>query len=77
MLGWNCSREHLKRRSIARPAPGLEFHIGEPLDRCRHAEVLGGGLSDRGFDLTAHRIQIQLAQFLFERSHRSPFRIRE
>ena len=34
-------------------------------------------VSDGRLDLAAHRSQIQLLQFLFERCHRIPFRLRE
>ena len=77
MLGCDCRREHLKRRSMARPCARFQFHIGEQFDGGRDAEVSGRGFSDRCFDLAAHRFQVQLLQFLFERSHRVPFRIRE
>jgi hypothetical protein len=56
---------------------GLEFYVGEPLDGRRHAEVLGRRLSEGRFDLAAHRIQMQLLQFLLEGSHCGPFRLRE
>ncbi len=77
MLGCDCRREHLKRRSMARPLARFQFHIGEQFESGRDAEIARGGVSDRRLDLAAHRSQIQLLQFLFEGSHRIPFRIRE
>jgi hypothetical protein len=55
---------------------GIQFHIGEHLDRGGDAEVARGCLSDRRLDLAAHRPQVQLLQFLFECGHRVPFRHR-
>ena len=56
---------------------GLQFHIGQQLERGEDAEIARGGISDRRLDLSAHRFQVQLLQFLFERDHRVSFQIRE
>jgi len=53
---------------------GIQFHIGQQFDSGRDAEIARGGVSDRRLDLSAHRLQIQLLQFLFEWGHRVPFR---
>jgi len=54
----------------------FQFHVGEQFERGRDAEISGGSVSDGCFRLPAHRFQVQLLQFQFERSHRIPFRIR-
>src|SRR5215831_18258949 len=41
-------------------------HVGKPLDRRRGAQVFNGGVSNRRFDLTAHRTQIQLVEVELE-----------
>ena len=41
-------------------------HVRKPLDRRRDGQVLGGRVSNRRFDLTAHRIQIQLVEVELE-----------
>ena len=56
---------------------GFQFHIGKPLQGGGHTEVPGGGFRDRRLQLAAHRRQAQLIQFLFEGSHRIPFRNQE
>ena len=52
----------------------FDFHVGEPFQRGRGAEILGGGVSQSRLQLAAHGGQAQLVQFLFEGSHRVPFR---
>ena len=56
---------------------GFQFHVGEPLQGGRRAEILGGGFSQSRLQLAAHGGQAQLIQLLFERSHRIPFRDQE
>src|SRR5215831_20727535 len=41
-------------------------HVGKPLDRRRGAQVFSGRVSNRRFDLTAHRTQIQLVEVELE-----------
>lgn len=55
----------------------FQFHVGEQFEGGRDAEISGSRVSDRRFRLAAHRFQIELLQFLFEGTHRIPFRIRE
>jgi len=43
----------------ARPAR-LQFHVCEPFEGGRNAEIANCGFSDRRLDLAAHRIQFQL-----------------
>jgi len=52
----------------------FQFHVGEPLQGGRRAEVLGGCFSQSRLQLAAYGGQAQLVQFLFQRSHRVPFR---
>jgi len=59
------------------PLTRFQFHIGEQFESSENTEIAPSGISDSRFDLAAHRSQIQLLQFLFERCHRVPFRIRE
>jgi hypothetical protein len=56
---------------------GLQFHIGQQFERGDDAEIARRGVSEGCLDLPAYRFQVQLLQFLFERAHRIPFRIRE
>ena len=92
MLACVCRRDNLKRRSMARPlrdssstsasssivaVTRFQFHVGEQFEGDRDAEISASRLSDRRLRLAAHRFQIELLQFLFEGSHRIPFRIRE
>jgi hypothetical protein len=53
---------------------GVDFHIGQPLQGRRRAEILGGGFSQSSLQLAAHGRQTQLIQLLFEGCHRIPFR---
>ena len=76
MLGCDCRREHLKRRSNGAAMTRFKFHVGQQFEGGRDAEISGRRISDRGLRLAAHGFQIQLLQFLFEGSHRIPFRIR-
>ena len=52
----------------------FDFHVGEPFERGRCAETLGGSFSQSRLELAAHGGQIQLIQLLLERSHEIPFR---
>lgn len=55
----------------------FQFHVREEFEGGRDAEISGGCVSDRRLRLAAHGFQIELQQFLFEGSHRIPFRIQE
>ena len=59
------------------PPARLQFHVCEPFDGGRNAEIAGCGFRDSRLDLAAHHFQVQQVQFLFERGHRVPFRIQE
>ena len=76
MLGCACRREHLKRRSMARLWRASSSMSASSSRVAETLRFLRGGVSDRRLGLAAHRFQIQLLQFLFEGSHRIPFRIR-
>ena len=52
----------------------FDFHVGEPFQCGRCAEILGGGISQSRLQLAAHGGQAQLVQLLFEGCHRVPFR---
>ena len=54
----------------------FQLQVGEPLQSSRRTEILRGGFSQSRLHLAAHGRQTQLIQFLFERSHRIPFRYR-
>lgn len=54
----------------------FQFHVGEPLQSGRYAEILGGSISQSRLQLAAHRREVQLIQLLFESRHRIPFRER-
>jgi hypothetical protein len=73
MLGWACSFEHLKRRSMARPRRASQFHIGEPFQSRRRAEILAGRFREGRLQTVAHHRQIQIEEFLFQGYHRIPF----
>ncbi len=52
----------------------FQFHVGEPLQGGRYAEILGRSISQSRLQLAAHGREIQLIQLLFESRHRIPFR---
>ena len=56
--------------------PSFQFHVGEPFQSRRHAEIPGRGFSDGRLQVSSHRLEIQLLEFLFEKCHRIPFRLR-
>jgi hypothetical protein len=51
-------------------APGLQFQIGQPLQGGRQAKILAGRVSDGLIQMTAHRRQAELFEFLGECNHR-------
>ena len=55
----------------------IQFHVRQPLQGGCRAEILGGGFRKSRLQLTAHRRQTQLLQFLFQGSHGFPFRGQE
>ena len=55
--------------------PLFQFLVSEPLDGSGNAEVLGRGFSDCGFNVMAHRREIQLLELLLKGTHRIPFRL--
>jgi len=55
----------------------LQLHVQEPFQRRRQAEVLSGRFRQSRLHLAAYGRESQLIQFLFERSHRVPFRSQE
>lgn len=53
----------------------FDFHVEEPFQGGRGAEIFGSGVSQSRLQLAAHGGQAQLVQLLFEWSHRVPFQV--
>ena len=58
-------------------ATRFQFHIGEPFQSRRRAEILAGRFREGRLQAVAHHRQIQIEEFLFQGYHRIPFRIAE
>jgi hypothetical protein len=58
-------------------APRFQFHIGEPFQSRRSAEILAGRFREGRLQTVAHHRQIQIEEFLSQGHHQIPFRIAE